>query len=114
MVMTVLFGNRACYGSSSIPMLTFRVYEGGDHNLAVIMGGYQPTSEIRCGGRISLLTTSCEDVLEDMPATTENEVFGPATDPTSQVLLPHIVQSGKQLVNHTSTYLSHLFSCFLF
>lgn len=38
---------------------------------------------------------SCENVLEDMPTTTETEVFGPLTDSTAQVHLPQAVQSGK-------------------
>ena len=77
------------------------------------MGGYQPTSEIRCGGASLLPTSSCEDILEDMPATTENEVFGPATDHTAQVVVPHLVQPGK-LVSHLSTSFGLLYFGLLF
>lgn len=65
---------------------------GGDNHLAVIIAAYQPTSEIRCRG-LFLPMESCENVLEDMPTTTETEVFGPLTDSTAQVHLPQAVQS---------------------
>ena len=67
---------------------------GGDNNLAVIMGGYKSPSAIQCRGH-TLITDSCNDVLEDMPATTEMEIFGPITNTSATVLLPQAVQSGK-------------------
>lgn len=67
---------------------------GGDNNLAVIMAAYQPTSGIQCRG-LFLPVESCEDILEDMPVTSEVEVFGPQSDTTAKVWLPQAVESGK-------------------
>ena len=72
------------------------------------MGGYQPTSKIQCGGSALLPTASWEAILEDMPATTEKQVFGPSTDHTTQVSLPHVIDSGK-LVSHSSTHFCLLY-----
>ena len=72
------------------------------------MGGYQPTSKIQCGGSTLLSAASWEAILEDMPATTEKQVFGPSTDHTTQVSLPHVIDSGK-LVSHSSTHFCLLY-----
>ncbi|KAF6220745.1 hypothetical protein HO133_003178 [Letharia lupina] len=69
---------------------------GGDNNLAVIMSAYQPPSAIQCSGKFRAMS-SCQDVLEGMPVTTEKEAFGPSTDPTTQVLLPQAVESGEMI-----------------
>lgn len=47
--------------------------------------------------------TSCEDILEDMPTTTEVEIFGPPSNTSATVLLPQAVESGK-LVNQISIW----------
>ena len=73
------------------------------------MGGYRSTSDIQCRGRFSPIT-SCEDVLEDMPVTSEVEVFGPPTDPSAQVWVPQVVQSGKLIIAVSRTPLFQFLS----
>lgn len=79
---------------------------GGDNNLAVILGAYHPPSEIQCGGTF-MPRLSCEDVLEDMPATTDKETFGPPTDPTAKVWLPQAVESGRPMNEASSVFDPH-------
>lgn len=50
---------------------------------------------------------SCEDVLEDMPATTDKETFGPPTDPTAKVWLPQAVESGRPMNEASSVFDPH-------
>ena len=69
-------------------------YAGGDNKLAVIMSAYKPTSAIRCSGA-ALFYDPCEEIVLDMPATTEKLAFGPPTDPTSKIPLPYVVESGE-------------------
>lgn len=52
--------------------------------------------------------SSCQDVLEGMPVTTEKEAFGPPTDQTTQVLLPRTVESGE-MINGPSRVLVFFF-----
>lgn len=74
----------------------FLPHSGGDNNLAVIMSAYQPPSAIQCSGKFRAMS-SCQDVLEGMPVTTEKEAFGPPTDRTTQVLLPQAVESCEMI-----------------
>lgn len=77
-------------------MLTPCGISGGDNKLAVIMGAYKLPSAVQCRGTFEPMA-SCQDVLQDMPATTEKETFGPSTDQTAKVLLPQGVESGKRV-----------------
>ena len=67
---------------------------GGDNNLAVIMGAYEPM--VQCKGVISSWK-SCKDIMYDMPAFTNDEIFGPPTDPSAAIHLPQQVESGRSL-----------------
>ncbi|CAF9943056.1 MAG: hypothetical protein ALECFALPRED_010502 [Alectoria fallacina] len=69
---------------------------GGDNNLAVIMGAYRQPSAIQCRGTFQPVN-SCQDVLEDMPATTKAEVFAPPDNSSATVLLPQAVESDDAL-----------------
>ncbi|KAL9134382.1 MAG: hypothetical protein Q9175_004434 [Cornicularia normoerica] len=76
--------------------------KGGDNKLAVIMAAYKIPATVQCRGRFDPMT-SCEDILEDMPTTTEVEIFGPPSNTSATVLLPQAVESGK-LVNQISIW----------
>lgn len=60
----------------------------------MIVGAYEPN--VQCRGAFPTWQ-SCRDVLNDMPADTKYEVFGPATDPDAEVHLPQQVESSKEL-----------------
>ena len=75
-------------------MLTF--FAGGDNNLAVVMGGYKSPSAIRCDGRMNF-PQNCVKVLDNMPATTNQEVFGFQSEPSSTVLIPAEIESGTPI-----------------
>ena len=72
-------------------------YPGGDNRLAVVMGSYKAPSAIQCRGNI-LAPFSCEAILEDMPANTTVETFGPHADASATVPLPHVINSGKLII----------------
>ena len=55
---------------------------------------YKP--EVECRGDFPTWS-SCLNVVGEMPASTEPLLFGPEEDPNAQVLLPHFIESGKQL-----------------
>ena len=69
------------------PILYFdaQFYPGGDNNIAVIMGRYQPN--VRCRGNFES-AGSCKDLLADMPASTKLEVFGPRETPFVEEVVP--------------------------
>ena len=60
-------------------------FEGGDNNLGVILGTYEP--DVQCMGTHTE-ATSCLDILADMPATTEVKTFGPEGQPGVEEVLP--------------------------
>ena len=57
------------------------------------MGVFKPN--IQCRGTFDT-ALSCRDVLADMPASTEMEVFGPRDAPFVKEVLPQEVVSGKK------------------
>lgn len=63
---------------------------GGDDNLAVLVAAFEPN--VQCRGTFPTWQ-SCRDVLDDMPAGTDGETFGPPTDPAAGVHLPQQVES---------------------
>ncbi|KAF6241482.1 hypothetical protein HO173_000192 [Letharia columbiana] len=63
---------------------------GGDNNIAVVMGVFEP--KVQCRGNFDT-SLSCRDILADMPATTELEVFGPHDAPFVKEMLPLEVAS---------------------
>lgn len=67
---------------------------GGDNNLGVIMGVFEPS--VQCRGNFDAVL-SCKDVLADMPASTEMEVFGPRDTPSVKEVLPQEVLSGTYM-----------------
>ena len=73
-------------------MLDTHFYPGGDNNIAVVMGVFEP--KIQCRGNFDT-SLSCKDILAEMPATTELEVFGPHDTPFVKEILPQEVASGK-------------------
>ena len=89
---------RTLYQTSEIDSLHWL---GGDNNLAVIMGAYASPSAIRCYG--SLPGYSCLDMLQEMPATTEMEIFGPSRTSPATVLLPQNFTS-SMLINQVLIY----------
>ena len=67
---------------------------GGDNNLAVVLGTYQ--LPVIC--RRSLTSWgSCRDILYDMPANEERQVFGARSDPAVTEDLPWKIESCKCL-----------------
>ncbi|KAM0796759.1 hypothetical protein BDR22DRAFT_824859 [Usnea florida] len=63
---------------------------GGDNNLAVIMGVFKP--KVQCRGYFDTPET-CTEILADMPATPDLEVFGPKDTPFVKEILPQEVVS---------------------
>ena len=77
--------------------LNAHVYAGGDNNLAVIMGAYKSPSAIQCDGKLRF-PQNCVKVLDSMPATKTQEVFGLDIDHSATVKVPQDLSSGT-LVN---------------
>ena len=73
-------------------MLNIPSAPGGDNNVAVIMGVYEP--KVQCRGDFAF-PKSCRDVVGDMPASTDLEIFGPRDAPSVMVALPLEIHSGK-------------------
>jgi hypothetical protein len=71
-------------------------FPGGDNNLAVILGTFHPQTQCR-GNFIDI--SSCQAILADMPASTDNIIFGPTGAPGVQEALPQEVVSGQSLVS---------------
>ena len=69
---------------------------GGDNNLAVILGIYQPN--VQCRGTFGPEWSSCRDVLGDMPASKTRLKFGPRNVPGVQQGLPVAVESCEWVV----------------
>ena len=65
---------------------------GGDGNVAVIVGKYQPS--VTCRGLIPHWD-SCISVLCRMPAGQEELIMGPPSDPRHQVGLPVFISTGE-------------------
>lgn len=61
---------------------------GYDNQLAVVMGSYNAPSGIQCQGKLPA-PYSCEVVLEEMPADTTVQTFGPRADVSVTVPLPY-------------------------
>ena len=87
----------------SFLVLTF--YAGGDNNLAVIIGAYKSSTAIQCTGKL-LFPETCIKVLDDMPATKNQEVFGIEREQSATVMLPDAIMSGR-LVNQTTPSIPH-------
>ncbi|KAI4225397.1 MAG: hypothetical protein L6R36_003939 [Xanthoria steineri] len=64
---------------------------GGDNQLAVALGTYEPT--VQCRGVFGPEWTSCRDILGDMPAYKTEMVFGPRGAPGVQQPLPLRIES---------------------
>ena len=56
------------------------------------MGVFKPT--VQCRGTLQT-AGSCKDVLADMPASSELEVFGPRNAPHVKEIVPQEVASGE-------------------
>ena len=66
---------------------------GGDGNMAVIMGTYDP-SKIECGAPF-IDAHSCTDIIAGMPARTDLALFGPENAPGVTEPLPILIRSSK-------------------
>ncbi|KAM0804547.1 hypothetical protein BDR22DRAFT_605878 [Usnea florida] len=64
---------------------------GGDNNLAVVLGIYQPN--VQCRGTFGPEWSSCRDVLGDMPVSKTRLTFGPRNVPGVQQGLPVAIES---------------------
>lgn len=67
-------------------------YLVGNENVAVILGKYEPS--VTCRGTIKYWI-SCNTILYSMKATHDQVVFGPMSDPRTEVALPAIISAGK-------------------
>lgn len=61
-------------------------YQGGDGNMALIMGVYKP--QVLCRGLFPQ-DASCKNIIRGMPASTTMHIFGPQSDPMASVNVPH-------------------------
>ncbi|KAF6223370.1 hypothetical protein HO133_000212 [Letharia lupina] len=86
-----VFGERHTGLPTSTFPLPYIIMGGGDNNIAVVMGVFEP--KIQCRGNFDT-SLSCKDILAEMPATTELEVFGPHDTPFVKEILPQEVASG--------------------
>lgn len=64
---------------------------GGDNNLDVVLGIYQP--HVQCRGSFGPEWTSCRDILAGMPSGKTRTVFGPRNEPGVEQGLPISIDS---------------------
>ena len=69
------------------------------------MAAYNTPSKVQCRGQFSS-KDSCEELLEDMPASTGTEIFAPPSNESATVLLPQAVESGKLFNKNPSGWVS--------
>ena len=69
--------------------------QGGDGNMAVIMGTFDP-SKIECGAPFAA-AKSCTDIIAGMPATTTEAGFGPEHAVGVTEPLPILIRSSKSI-----------------
>ncbi|MCJ1460932.1 hypothetical protein MMC28_011314 [Mycoblastus sanguinarius] len=65
---------------------------GGDNNLAVVMSDYNLQTQCR-GAFPEPAARTCTDIVYNMRADNHVLIFGPASDPESQVQLPQTLES---------------------
>ena len=64
-----------------------KVSSGGDNNLAVAILKYEP--QVQCSGTVApSLLSSCQNIVDIMPASTDFTTWGPQDDPLAAVKLP--------------------------
>lgn len=76
---------------------------GGDGNVELVLGSYQPS--VICSSTLPSWR-SCDAVITGMDADHQEQVFGEASNPYTQVSLPHEVYAGRTSTSsmHTSEY----------
>ena len=63
----------------------------------LILGEYASKARCRQEGTIPLeFITYCQAVIGAMLTTRQTEVFGPASDPASEVITPTFIQAGEE------------------
>ena len=68
---------------------------GGDNNLALVLGKYDPGGgSVQCGRREDGLG-SCRDIVANMDVDARIKFFGPEEDPQADVKLPYSLTNGK-------------------
>ena len=64
----------------------------------LILGEYAPKARCRPPGTMAPdVRTYCQAVISGMVTTTQTEVFGPASDPATEVITPTFVKAGEEL-----------------
>lgn len=65
------------------------LYEGGSQNLVIVLSIYEPT--VACFGRqftMKVATQTLQNLLSQIPVSTERQTFGPEGEPGVQVVVP--------------------------
>ena len=70
---------------------------GGDNNLAIIVGRYDPEGSVMCSGR-KVVIASCRDLMLGMPVTRNLLRFG--QDPRADVQTPYTIASREWFFGH--------------
>lgn len=70
---------------------------GGDNNLALTLGIYEPHGNVVCVGQKTFVA-SCREIVIGMPVSREDQYFGSPTDPRMAVEVPHTINSGELIL----------------
>ena len=63
----------------------------------LILGEYAPKARCRQEGEVPPdFTTYCQAVIGAMLTTRQTEVFGPASDPASEIITPTFIKAGEE------------------
>lgn len=63
----------------------------------LILGEYAPKARCRPEGTMPIdFATYCQAVIGAMMATRQSEVFGPASDPATEIVTPTFIQAGEE------------------
>ena len=70
---------------------------GGDNNLAVTLGVYEPHGNVVCVGQKTFVA-SCREIVVGMPVSRQNQYFGSPKDPRMEVEVPHTIDSSELIL----------------
>ncbi|KAK0514698.1 hypothetical protein JMJ35_003315 [Cladonia borealis] len=84
-----------CITNARLPTGGIASNIGSDGTMDLILSEYAPKARCRQEGTIPPdFTTYCQAVIGAMLATRQTQVFGPASDPASEIVTPTFIQAG--------------------
>lgn len=84
-----------CITNARLPTGGIASTIGSEGDMDLILGEYAPKARCRPEGTMPIdFATYCQAVIGAMMATRQSEVFGPASDPATEIVTPTFIQAG--------------------